>query len=154
MCNPSRDADIVLVSATPAKETNAVDELIATYEIHAAAEKAAREAKLLVASQLAALAPRVDDCRTVRLRGEHRRVKLEYPEDAWDQSRLKEAWFAYPKFASEFLTIATLRVKLREYKKAVHESGPADFQMFVKMLTDANRGPQGMPRVVIEEGHR
>jgi hypothetical protein len=153
MANPhDRDADIVLVPDSAPKAPDAVDELIDAYEHYEQAEKACRAEKLKIVAQLAALAPQTDDCRTTRLRGEHRRVKLEYPESSWDQSRLKECWHAYPKFRDEFLTISSLRVKLRDFKKAVHEKGPADFETFLGMLADANRGPQGMPRIVLEEG--
>jgi hypothetical protein len=152
MANPFDDRDVVLVPDSTAKVPDAVDELIDAYEQHDQAEKSARAAKLLVAAQLAALAPMCDGCRTTRLRGEHRRIKVEHPEDGWDQSRLKEAWHAFPKFRDEFLTISSLRVKLRDYKKAVHAKGPADFETFLGMLSAANRGPQGLPRIVLEEG--
>jgi hypothetical protein len=147
---PYQDADIVLSSDAPPWPASSIDDLVCAYQSHAAAEQSARIAKLQIAAQLASLAPMVDSCRTVRLRGEHRRIKLEYPEDSWDQPRLKEAWNAYPRFRDEFLSISSLRVRLREYRKAQHETGPADFQMFVGMLADANRGPQGLPRITIE----
>jgi hypothetical protein len=151
--NPSeRDADIVLVPAAEGKVSDTVDQLITEHQQHEFDEKSARARKLLVAAELALLAPQTDSCRTVRLRGEHLRVKLEYAELGFDQARLKEAWHAYPKLRDEFLTISSLRVRLREFKKATHTSGPADFQVFLGMLKDAKREPAGMPRIVIESG--
>ncbi len=126
------------------------DELLDLYQHYAEAETAARNSRIKIAAALAARSPRQDGCRTTRVRGDRRRAKIEWPDDAWEQGRLKEAYHAYPQFRDEFLTIATLRVRLREYGKALRESGPADFQTFKGMLAAANRGPQGIPRIMIE----
>jgi hypothetical protein len=54
----SFDQDIVLHAApVTASAEPTVDELIESYQIHDAAEKAARSAKQQIAAQLAALAP-------------------------------------------------------------------------------------------------
>jgi hypothetical protein len=127
-----------------------VDEMISAYEHYEQAEKAARNSRLQIVAALAARVPQTDGSKTVRLRGDRRRVKIELPADAWEQGRLKQAWFAYPQYAQEFMKINTLSVRLREWKKALRESGPADFQMFISMLKDANRGPIGTPRIIIE----
>ena len=111
------DEDIRLVdmpASLPVERPPTVDELIDEYDRHATAEQAARLAKLAVVAQLANMAPMVDGCRTTRLRGHNRRVKIEWPDNSWDQSRLKEAWHAYPKLRDELLSISSLRVKLRE----------------------------------------
>jgi hypothetical protein len=151
--DPNRDADVRLVHAeAEGKVPDAVDELITEWQLADADEKSARGRKALITAELALLAPQVDACRTTRLRGEHLQVKLEYPDVSWNQSLLKEAWHAFPKFRDEFLGIATLRVKLRASKKAWHTTGPADFQAFLSMLKDAQREPMGMPRVTIEGG--
>ena len=91
------------------------------------------------------------DAKTRRVRGEKRRAKVTMPSDAWDQSILKEAWNAYPKFRDEFLTIATLRVRMRELKKMNEETGPDDFESFRAIVQNANLGPQGLPSVSIEQ---
>src|SRR5262245_26318634 len=72
-----------------------VDELINAYELHEAVERAARSARLQIVAALAARAPRVGDSKTSRVRGDRRRAKIEFPEDAWEQSRLKEAWHSF-----------------------------------------------------------
>jgi hypothetical protein len=150
MANPFNDADIVLDASAPPWPASSVDDLICAYECHASTEQAARVAKLQIASQLAALAPMSDGCRTVRLRGEHRRIKLEYPEPTFDQSQLKEVWNSFPKYRDLYLGIATLRVRLREFKKLLHESGGPDFSLFKQMLQSAQRESQGLPRISIE----
>jgi hypothetical protein len=147
---PYDDSDITLVPDAERKPVDAVDELIDAYEMHDQAEKAARAAKLQIVAQLTALAPQSDTCRTVRLRGEHRRVKIEYSPDAWDQSLLRECWFSYPQFAEQAITIASFRVKLIEYKKMLHESGPDAFECFKNMLQSANKGSTGLPRITVE----
>jgi hypothetical protein len=127
------------------------DELLDLYQHYTEAEKAARNSRIKIAAELAARSPKEGDCRTTRIRGDQRRAKIEYPEDAWQQSQLKEAWHSFPEFRDEFLSIAELRVKLKEYKKALRETGPDDFETFKGMLVAANRGAQGLPRIVIEE---
>jgi hypothetical protein len=148
------DADIVLQPDNATVSDLTVDELITAYQVHAAAEKAAHQAKVQIAARLAMLAPQVDNCRTVRIRGQRLRARIEYPDDAWDQSKLKECWHAFPRFRDEYLTISTLRVRLREYAKGIRTTGPADYATFLGILKDANRGPVGLPRITIEEGGR
>jgi hypothetical protein len=128
-----------------------VDELIDAYEHYDQAEKGARNSRVQIAAALAARSPQTGGCRTARVRGDRRRAKIEFPEDSWNQSTLKEAYYAYPQFRDEFLTIASLRVRLREYGKAVRESGPEAFETFKGMLVAANRGAHGLPRIVIEQ---
>lgn len=88
--------------------------------------------------------------KTLRVRGHERRAKLTLPDDGWDQSILKEAFNAYPQFRDEVLSIASLRVKAREWKKIKNETGPADFETFRSMIENANKGPQGLPTITIE----
>jgi hypothetical protein len=146
------DADVILQPDTPALvEERTVDELIRDYQLFDHDEHSARAAKQRIAMELARRAPQSDGCRTTRLRGEHSRVRIEWPQDAWDQSRLMECWHAFPHLRDEFLTIATLRVRLREYAKGCRTSGPADYATFLKMIKAANRGPVATPRIVIEE---
>lgn len=89
--------------------------------------------------------------KTRRVRGRRRQAKVETPDDYWDQSILKEAFNAYPQLRDECLAIASIRVKLREFKKIQGTKGTADFNSFRDMIAQANRGPSGTPRVVIEE---
>jgi hypothetical protein len=131
-------------------EELSVDQLIDAYQFHANEERMAREFKHKIAALLAAKAPRDPDCRTARVRGEQFRAKIEFPADAWGQSKLKEAYNAYPQYRDEFLVIERLKVKLREYDKAIRETGPEPFQQFVQMLKSANRGPQGPAKITVE----
>lgn len=98
---------------------------------------------------LAALAR--GEARTRRVRGDHVRVKVEMPPDSFDQGVLKELWSHYPAFARTFIAVERLKVKMAEYKKAANESGPPEFEDFKRALLAANRGPQGLPAVTVEE---
>jgi hypothetical protein len=155
-----RDGDDIQIVDTAASDAPAdaftgseptVDKLIDAYEHYDQAERDARNSRIQIAAALAARSRQTGGCRTARVRGERRRVKIEFPDDSWDQSRLKEAYYAYPQFRDEFLTIASIRVRLREYGKAVRESGPEAFETFKGMLVAANRGAKGLPRIVIEQ---
>ena len=131
-------------------DTNDVDGLIDAWEDLQALEQRLRAARLAMATALAAQAPREGDCRTTRLRGNRRKVRIEYPADSWDQSMLKEAWNAFPAWRDEYLRIVEVGVKLREYAKMARESGPEPFACFQRMLQSAHRGPTGTPRIVVE----
>jgi hypothetical protein len=144
VCNSPNSEDADLASF----ET---DELIRLHEDHKTLERMHREQAVLVAQELARRSPRTDDCRTTRIRGENRRAKLEWPEDSWDQGILKEAYHAFPSLRDEFLTIGSLRVRLREFKKMVHENGDAAYEQFKAMITSAQRPAQGPPRVILED---
>jgi hypothetical protein len=98
-----------------------------------------------------ALCDPADEARTRRVRGTRFRLKVERPPDAWDQTVLKGLWFDFPEYANSFLSVERLRVRLVEYRKIAHESGPERFQTFKAHLEAANKGPQGLPSVTIEE---
>ena len=91
------------------------------------------------------------DTKTRRLRGQNKQVKIELPSDSWEQGKLMEAWNSYPKYRDELLRVTGFRVLLTAYNKAVNTTGTPDFMQFVKMVTEANRGPVGSPRIVVEE---
>jgi hypothetical protein len=143
--------NVVLADGEIVQEHISVDEIIDQLETIQSMERDCRARKAALIAWLAAKSPQTDGCRTTRVRGERRRVKLEYPDDAWDQGQLKEAWHAYPQFRDEFLAIGSLKVKLREYKKLAHERGAEPYEAFKSMLAAANRGPQGQPKVTVEE---
>jgi len=131
-------------------DTKNVDGLIDAWEDLQAEEQRLRAARMAIALRLAEQAPREGDSHTTRLRGNRRKVRIEYPADSWDQSVLKEAWHAYPAFRDEYLRISEVSVNLREYSKALRENGPEPFGCFKRMLQSANRGPTGTPRIVVE----
>jgi hypothetical protein len=91
------------------------------------------------------------DAKTRRLVGRRRKAKLTMPDDAWDQGRLKEAFNSFPQYRDDVLAIASLRVRLREFKKLANSSGEPSFNLFRDMVVAANNGPQGLPRLAVEE---
>jgi len=105
-------------------------------------------AKLQLRQALAVLA--IGHAKTRRVRGQRRRCKVEMPDDHYNQTKLREAYHAFPAIRDEFLRISELSVRLREWKKALAESGPPEFETFKKMVLAANEGPQGLPRVTID----
>jgi hypothetical protein len=90
------------------------------------------------------------NAKTRRLEGEKHRIRLEKPDDYWDQSILKEIWNSYPKHRDQFLRIDSIAVKLVPYKQLLNTAGPEDLEQVKKMLNRANRGPMGTPRIKIE----
>ena len=131
-------------------ESGDADQLIDAWDRLKEMEAACRAFKTALATALAALAP---DCeaKTRRVRGQRRRCKIEMPDSSWEQSRLKEAWESYPQFRDELLTINSLRVRMREYNKILNEKGPSDWESFRAIIISADRGPQGLPAVTVEE---
>ncbi len=104
----------------------------------------------LLRSKLAEHAPDTDT-KTRRVRGRRYRVVLTFPDSSWDQSILKEAWNAYPKYRDQLLRIGRIEVKKRELKKVKNESGPPDWTMFRDMVLRAERPPTSPPSVKIEQ---
>lgn len=130
-------------------EVDDIDGLIDLYEELDAVDKKVYGAKLRIREALARLTE--GDQKTRRVRGKRRKAKVEMPGPSWDQSILKECWNSYPDLAPEVMSISSLRVKLREFKKVVGTSGDDAFVNFRDMVTAANRGPVGTPTVKIEE---
>lgn len=131
-------------------EAGDADQLIDAWDRLKEMEAACRDFKTALATALCALTTDFET-KTRRVRGQRRRAKIEMPDSSWEQSRLKEAWFAYPQYRDEFLTIATLRPKLLEVKKMLSEVGGLEFETFKKLLLSADLGPRGLPSVTVEE---
>lgn len=125
------------------------DALIDCFERIKAQDSAIYVAKQIVQRAIANLSE--GTAKTRRVRGHRRRAKVEMPDAGWDQSKLKEAYNAYPQFRDELLSISSLRVKLREFKKVVNEKGPEDFQCFKGIVQAAELPPSGTPRVTVEQ---
>lgn len=89
--------------------------------------------------------------KTRRVRGERHRIKVEMPGTSWDQSKLKEAYHAFPQHRDSCLGISSLAVKLREFNKIRNETGPADFETFKAMVLAAEREPTASPTITVEE---
>lgn len=130
-----------------------VDALIDAYERIDKHDKEVYAAKRAIKLALAALT--TGDAKTRRVRGESgRHAVVSMPDDSWDQSKLKEAWNSYPKYREEFLAIAELRVKMREFKKTLSTASDDEaFLQFRRMLFAANKGPSpgATPAIKIEE---
>jgi hypothetical protein len=132
-------------------DTGDLDQLADAFERVRDIEKKLGASKAMIVAAMTAMVSSDVTTRTVRVRGQRRRVKIELPDDSWDQSRLREAYDNYPQFRAEFLQIAEFRVRLRELRKSAAESGPKEFEDFKSLLRKANLGTRGIPRVTIEE---
>lgn len=147
--DPASEAEIVDPTTGELVDLADADQLIDCLERIERRDSILYSAKLRVRMAIAALSE--GDAKTRRVRGRRRRAKLEMPEANWNQGKLKEAYHSFPQFRDEFLSIASLRVKLREFKKAENESGPPDFSMFRDMVAGAEVPSTAPPRVTIEE---
>lgn len=90
------------------------------------------------------------DAKTRRVQGKRRKAKVERPDDGFDQSILKEVWNSYPDLRDQVLKIDAIGVKKREYDKLINTSGDPSIECFRDMISKANRGPSGTPRVTVE----
>jgi hypothetical protein len=126
------------------------DHLIDAYENLHAQENKLRGMRIEIARTLASRAPSETGAKTTRIRGERRRAKIEWPDDSWDQGLLKQAWHGFPDLRNQYLAIDKIRPQLIEVRKMQNESGPETFEAFKATVLSANRGPQGVPRIVIE----
>ena len=104
--------------------------------------------RFLLAGHLAAMT--TGEARTRRLRTDRHRIRIEMPDDSWDQKALKELWTDYPQSAL-YLRVARVEPKLREVKKLANETGAKQFEAFKAKLLSANQGPRGAPRIYLEE---
>lgn len=90
--------------------------------------------------------------KTRRLVGQRLQVKVEMPDDNWNNGQLKEAFNAYPQFRDAYLRIDTVKPQLREVKKLKTMTivdNPA-MELFRDIVLGANQGPTGLPKVTIE----
>ena len=125
-----------------------IDGLIDAYERIDKADRACYKAKLAIREAI--FGHSEGTAKTRRVRGKRRQVKLTMPSETWDQSMLREGYFAYPQFRDEFLRIVQLAPKMREYKKLVNTSGRPELETFRNILTKAERPPSGTPTLAIE----
>lgn len=88
--------------------------------------------------------------KTRYVRGYKRVCKVEMPATSWDNARLKEAWYAYPALADEYLRVERIAPRLREVEKLRNTSGPPDFEQFKQMVLGAEREPTAPPRIKVE----
>lgn len=90
--------------------------------------------------------------KTRRLVGQRLRVKVEMPDETWNNGQLKEAFNAYPQFRDAYLRIETVKPQLREVKKLKTMTivdNPA-MELFRDIVLGANQGPTGLPKVTVE----
>lgn len=126
-----------------------IDQLIDVYESVSAAINEAYAVQRWIRERAAELTH--GETKTRRLVGKRRKAKVTMPDDGWDQGQLKEAFNSFPQYRDEVMTIASLRVRLREFKKLSSSQGDNSFNLFRDMVVAANKGPQGLPTVAIEK---
>lgn len=126
-----------------------IDGLIDCYERVKTANAALYPVELEIRQLLAAQTE--GQAKTRRVRGLKRIAKIEMPDDSWDQPALRNIWAEFEAFRDEFLKIGTIDVKKREYAKLVNATGPKEFERFRDLLTSANKGMTGTPRVTVEK---
>lgn len=106
-------------------------------------------AKTATARALASLT--TGDAKTRRVQGQRLRCVVEMPSTNWDNSRLKEAWHAFPRWRDTYLRISEISPNLREVNKLRNMSGPPDLETFRAMVLGAERESTATPRIKIEE---
>ncbi len=126
------------------------DVLVDLYQAQLEAERSAKSARIQLAVAIANRAPMDGECRTTRVRGERYRVRVEWPEQGWDQRMLKQVWLEYPDFREQYLDIATIRPRLKEIRKLENEHGSDEFEHFRNAILDARRRSYSTPRIEIE----
>lgn len=91
--------------------------------------------------------------KTRRIQGKTLRAKVEMGDIYPNQSILKEAYAAYPKYRDGYLTISSVSLKLREFKKLENlATDDKAFESFASMLKTAHeQGSVGSARITIEE---
>lgn len=129
--------------------TEDVDGLAAMWMRLRDLEDRCRRARVLIIHQLEAKVAHMST-KTRRLRGETVRIKIQMPDDSWDQVELRKAWDAHPTLAAKYLRIARLEPKLIEVRKLDSETGDTGFEVFRDRVLQARRPPTGNPYVTIE----
>ena len=130
-------------------DANDVDALITLFEQLKANMDAIATAKGLICQALAAKTE--GDTKTRRIVGKTRAAKVEMPSTKWDNSKLKEAYHAYPGFRDLYLRIAKIEPDLRQVNKLRNTSGPADLELFKKIVLSAESPPTANPSITIEK---
>lgn len=93
------------------------------------------------------------DKKTRRVAGRTRVAVITMPSGSWNNSKLKEAWNAYPQLRDQYLRIDSVAVKAVEFNKtksmAVVDNPP--LETFIAMVAAAEQPPSGNPSVKIEK---
>lgn len=131
--------------------TDDIDGLIDLFEQLDRHDKEVYAAKLRIRQLLQGMSEGDGTSKTRRVRGRRRQAAIVMPDDNWEQSVLREAYFAYPAFRDEFLRIAQIAPKLKEVKKLANMSGTDDLCTFRDMVLRANRGPTGVATIKVEK---
>lgn len=128
---------------------NDVDGLIEAYEQVDRVYREAREFRAQVANAL--LTNTEGDKRTRRVRGQSLQAKVELADDSWDGKLLREAWETFPQYRDQALKIESVKVMKREWNKVANTTGPEDFNAFRDLVTRANLGSTGTPKITVEK---
>ena len=89
--------------------------------------------------------------KTLRVRGEKYRCKVEIPDDHLEQSKLREAWDKYPGLVDQVLKVERLGLKKVEWGKWQNEVGPLDFEKCKAEIKAAITQSLSIPRVTVED---
>lgn len=134
-------------------ECIAADDLDALIDLH---ERCRREAdKIYVAKTLCAkalAAATSGDAKTRRLvTASGRKVKVEMPDNRWNQKTCKDLWVRFPDFAATYLRIASIDPQMREVKK-LRETECKDVALatFKQQLLAAEEKATATPKISIE----
>ena len=133
-------------------DTYDVDGMIDLYEKLSAVDRQIYSAKLRIREVLAQMTK--DDgqtAKTRRIQGQRRKAKITMPDDKWEQKILRDAFSEYPELAAVVLSIASIRVKKREYDKLTRTTCEGATEEFRDMLMAANQGQQETPTLTVEE---
>lgn len=127
-----------------------IDGLIDLYEEADNLDKSLYACKCEIRAALAKLTE--GDAKTRRVQGKRRRAKVEMPDVKFDQSVLKALWESHPQFARDYMGIASINVRMREYKKLANTSSSDDaFTYFRNAMTRADQGATGLATVKVEK---
>ena len=130
-------------------DTANVDQLIDRLEAHKQIVERLQGTINLLRRTLASLSS--GEAVTRRVCGARRLAKVVMPDESFDQRTLKELWAGFPEVAPDFLRVASLDVRRREYAKLINTSSSvSDFMVFREQLMRANQGRIGTPRIEIE----
>ncbi len=127
------------------------DALITAYERIARMNDTCYAVTVQIKQALAALTD--STAKTRRVAGKERVAVVTMPSATWNNSKLKEAYNAYPLLRDTYLRIESVAVKATEYNKTksmtVVDNPP--LETFLSMVASAEQPPSGNPSVKVEK---
>lgn len=127
------------------------DALIAAYERIARMNDTVYAVTVQIKQALGAMTE--GTAKTRRVAGKSRVAVLTMPGNTWNNSKLKEAYNAYPQLREQYLRIESVAVKAVEFNKtrnmAVVDNPP--LETFLSMVASAEQPASGNPSVKVEK---